>query len=294
MKKTAFYFLLTAIVLMFVACEKGDDSDPVVTNPDPVVIDPEPDPVYEYWFFKPSSSYSDSAKWDTEDNYVGSEILAGLNSNLVLNYTFDNTVKNTNTVSSELVKESGNYYILVDKTEQLCFQDNFTLCAWINVENVDSINNPIVNKTATGIGDYNYTVGYSFFYSKNEGLSFSTYLDAYDNGIDSVHYDNVSLKTGWHFVTAVYDVDSKLKLYVNGENVRSKIARTLIPKVGELVLVKVLPPVTYERQYNETVDYNLIIGANDSEYFTGSLDQVMVFNRALTAAEISGLYNLQK
>ena len=102
-------------------------------------------------------------------------------------------------------------------------------------------------------------------------------------GSGSTHYtvlnSNSSFNDGnWHFVSAVRDaVSGELRLYVDG-----KVAATPLPDPGYNIV--------------GTVDMYPSIGAAgmDSslfEYFNGQIDEVSVYNRALSEAEAASIYN---
>ena len=82
----------------------------------------------------------------------------------------------------------------------------------------------------------------------------------------------------WHYAVGIYDIGtSTLRLYIDGVQVASSVAPagTVPDNIGT-------QPVR--------------IGANSLAssspgYFTGNVDEVRVYNRALTALEISDYYN---
>jgi len=86
------------------------------------------------------------------------------------------------------------------------------------------------------------------------------------------------LTTGsWYHVAGVYDASAHtLKLYLNGADNSGTLSGG--PVTGSIK--------------NSTA--NALIGARSggsTEGFNGTLDEVRIYNRALTAAEISALYN---
>lgn len=285
MKKTAFYFLLTAIALMFVACEKGDDSDPI--DPKPPIV-PEVD---EYFYFMPTST-QDTAKWNTESDSITFEnIPSELNSTLVLNYTFDNTVKNTvaGGVNSEFINTSGKRAIKVDKTEDLCFEKNFTLSAWVKLgyTGYTTDEQTIISKIEKKDGYNPYPYGYKLSYADNT-------LIFYVGGFASEYHDPFTEVTcdlrgsTWQLITAVWENDS-IKLYVDGI---LKNSETTIMYNAEVTPSEVHLSIPVPTPAN---DYNLYIGnsaAGDTP-FKGSIDQVMVFDTDLDASEVEGLFGLK-
>ncbi|SFB99149.1 Por secretion system C-terminal sorting domain-containing protein [Flexibacter flexilis DSM 6793] len=88
---------------------------------------------------------------------------------------------------------------------------------------------------------------------------------------DVVLTSNTSIQAGtWVHIAAVYDQTSGGKLYING------VLDNSLASTGNLV-------------YNNRKIY---IGGNgiDNHYFRGNIDEVLVYNRAITAAEVSQIY----
>ncbi|MCK4447098.1 MAG: DUF1565 domain-containing protein, partial [Candidatus Marinimicrobia bacterium] len=109
-----------------------------------------------------------------------------------------------------------------------------------------------------------YEIYYLRFY--NNSLNF--YLSGCDHMI-SYSSSNFDINK-WYFITATYDGDN-MKLYVDGVNV-----------ISEVETDKIL-----------TGDDPLVIGGSiQGCYFNGTIDEVNIYNRALTQSEIDSLYNI--
>jgi phosphatidylserine/phosphatidylglycerophosphate/cardiolipin synthase-like enzyme len=108
--------------------------------------------------------------------------------------------------------------------------------------------------------------------NSNKGKVQAGFEDA--NGRDYfVTSPNTYNDGNWHYVVVTYD-GSVLRLYVDGQQVASLNTNNAIP------------------DYNW--DKPLVIGKNsldDSRYFIGDIDEVRVYNRALSAQEVSDAYN---
>jgi len=144
--------------------------------------------------------------------------------------------------------------------------DHVTLAAWINLDSYKDDQRIITKET----GDSWPYSSYSLLISDTD----EQYLQ-FRIGIGSDRYmvtspDVVSLNT-WQHVAATYD-GSALRLYINGEEVASESVSGVIADT----------------------DNPLYIG--NSQFFDrvldGKLDDVKVYNRALSATEVSGLYNV--
>jgi len=102
-----------------------------------------------------------------------------------------------------------------------------------------------------------------------------------DSGSDACAYagttsviSTTTAETGkWYFVTATYD-GSFLRMYVNGVNENSTSYSGAIPTSNDDVLIGA-------GEYAQSIVDNV----------RGRIDEAMIFNRTLSAAEISALYN---
>ncbi|MCX6880834.1 MAG: immunoglobulin domain-containing protein [Verrucomicrobia bacterium] len=86
--------------------------------------------------------------------------------------------------------------------------------------------------------------------------------------------DNVCLDNSWHFISAVRDAAAgRIRVYIDGSLTGAEAWDGGIDVVG-------------------SADANLVIGAGawGGEYFTGLIDEVAIFNRAISAEEIAIIY----
>jgi hypothetical protein len=147
----------------------------------------------------------------------------------------------------------------------------FTVAAWFKTTKDYSGNAYIVNKGGTGSDSVGQNLNYGL-YLDSEGrvkAGFET-----QNSTDYIVISPSSYNDGlWHYAVVTYDGYS-LKLYVDGMEARSKSTSGAVP--------------------DNTGNQSLRIGANSLKlngYFTGSIDEVTVWNRALTAVEVTDAYN---
>jgi len=78
----------------------------------------------------------------------------------------------------------------------------------------------------------------------------------------------------WHFVAISRDSSNKMKMYMDGKLEVSSTASASIGTMHNLYFGKSFRPDSYK------------------EYFKGAIDEVRIYNRVLTAAEILQLYKL--
>jgi len=149
-----------------------------------------------------------------------------------------------------------------------------SFCAWIKFEADPGADATIVNKYST-IGDNRQ---YKF---RHDHSSNAMYLlmsgDGQDPAIIAIGTTDLADDTDWHHVCFVYN-DTDMRIYVDG-SLDSNGADN---------------PKTYSAGiYNGSKEFSL--GAEDSDgccptsVFDGLMDEVIIFNRALSAAEVSDI-----
>ncbi len=162
-----------------------------------------------------------------------------------------------------------NYVDIANSSGIMDNLSNFTAAAWIKTT-ASTGNIPIVCKL--GVGGYTSGRGWMFFRSgSNLGMFMQTDASDWVQSITS----GVNVSDGeWHQVSTVVSGGVISALYIDG------ISRSLSnASAGTLG--------TFSNTSNIRIanDYN-------SELFTGGIDDVRVYNRALSSAEMSQLYNL--
>jgi hypothetical protein len=158
-----------------------------------------------------------------------------------------------------------NTYISVPSNTSLQLTNNYTLNGWFNADvffNTSTSDRSIISKVEIGgwYGGYEVMVG-----GKTNDIAH----------VGNIGGSNFILgKTGylinvWYMFSVTYD-KSTLKLYMNGELVNSKST------VGNL----------------QTSNLALLFGMHEgnSQYFDGKIDDIGIWNRPLSACEISKLY----
>lgn len=144
--------------------------------------------------------------------------------------------------------------------------DNFSIDAWVNVGATVSAVTHIVGKGAFGP----YSTGYSFFF---EGEHLGAGIGQF--GFIAFPGPTVPFDGSWHHVAVVVDRSSSVTFYID----------------GGLVYEDRFPTVGWEASNN----LNLRIGLTYPNSATGdtpfAIDELEIFNRALTPAEIRSIYN---
>ena len=140
-----------------------------------------------------------------------------------------------------------------------------SFCVWMRTEVEDGWV-PFLSK-GTSSRQYGFELGY--------GRETTLFINDYNGtgcGRDVfVAVDSVSLNSGaWHFVVLTYD-GNEIKAYANGELIASRaVEDSFVANSSDLYIGKDIPEVT--------------------EYFSGAMDDLRIYNRALSAAEVKALY----
>jgi hypothetical protein len=154
--------------------------------------------------------------------------------------------------------------IYLGNPEDLRIDNNFSISVYVKANVIDDFKQGIFHKE----GGW---TGYSISIQDSKFRFFTTSTEE-GNKAYSV-YSNVITKNQWYHVVAVYNGTHNL-IYINGNFVNNVIAK-----------------------YEKNVFSVCYIGwggynpSSSSNYFNGSIDEVMIFNRALSADEVKSLYD---
>lgn len=175
-------------------------------------------------------------------------------------------IKYIDGIAGKAAKFNGASYFEVKDSDSLDL-DNFTISLWVNEDKTEE-RNPLVTK----YGDSNNRKDPSYSLFDNYTQSGTTmYLGLFD---EDDTYDEFSIEKPitigkWYHYTATYD-GKTVKIYING------------------TLVKTI-------QFDETMSHSsgpLWLGAfTDGSFFKGVMDELRIYNYALTPAEVKKLYS---
>jgi hypothetical protein len=153
-------------------------------------------------------------------------------------------------------------YVRVEHSASLVFTNNITIEVWIYPKNVSVFWNAIVLKGSSV--DWNCHL--QLYYSSVEWSTYTT-------GSNDLYSVSSLSNDVWYHIVVTYDGSTK-KIYINGRLDNSASVSG------------------YLRSSTSPLGIGAFIdGGNLSRYFKGIIDEVRIYNRALTAAEISDLYN---
>ena len=174
------------------------------------------------------------------------------------------SVGSTGQINSSLNFDGTNDYVSVTDTgtsTALDIKKEMTVSAWVK-PNFTSEHRRIVTKAVGTAARYSYSI------TARVGGKFMTWI-----GTDTNYYGvsgNTTYETNkWYLVTMTYD-GSNVRLYVNGKIDASPTACT-----ENLI----------------QTDGNLVIGENGGEYWKGLIDDVRIYNYALTSDQVKSVYS---
>lgn len=228
---------------------------------------------------KGALSHNSRVEFVEYDSFV--QPIAGLG--LVADYSFDSDVNdasgnNLNGVNyggtfsagkdGNALNLNGSGYVSVDDNSLLDNTNKLTIVAWVYPALLDGNARAVVSKRVDSNNQQAYTI---FFYTGNK---LAVDIDGYNNRIFT---NKVFSPNNWYHVAVVYDgslaSSSRVKVYVDGAlDVQGAETSSIIP------------------DYNS----NLTIGMMQKGYaygFKGMIDELQIYNLALSAQEISNLYS---
>jgi len=161
-----------------------------------------------------------------------------------------------------------------DKTQTVFIQKPFTaetilagatISVWVKMQNTSNpIKAPIIDFYSNTSGGH----GASIVQKKSDQITFDM-----GSGVSDTRNSTTTLTENWVHLVMTYD-GTTLTTYINGAD-DSK------PKNGAILM----------NDYNLSIGYSPDSGTRD---FSGSIDEVVIWNRALSTNEVGALYNRQK
>lgn len=160
-------------------------------------------------------------------------------------------------------------YIEVPDSDLLDIKKDISITGWFKVNSFSSEWLTIINKAAS---DSNDTFEISI--NRSKYLHFPLMLGAGNR--TAYNTTNIVMQRKWHFFAVVYSGE-EVRMYIDGKLNRSYVVRN--------------KPL-------HTNDHNLIIGAekehvNGPHFFNGIIDDIRLYNRAISASEASKLYAIK-
>lgn len=150
---------------------------------------------------------------------------------------------------------------------------NMSICAWVKPESVPSAGNRVwlaAKWNATGQHQYGITI-----YDRGGGAKaeFSLSFDGDTFNYDAVGATTLSTAT-WYHICGVYN-DTDMRLYLNGSVDTNGASNPLSYNLGIA---------------NKSAKFTTGTSEDLGSYFDGLIDDVCLFNRELSSAEVSDIY----
>lgn len=165
----------------------------------------------------------------------------------------------------------GSNLLGVPDSSTLRLSSAFTVAAWFRTSTDLSGNAMIVNKGGLGTDASGKNMNYGIWFNSSDkvvaGFESSSGTDYFVTSSSSYRDDK------WHYAVVTFGT-SNLTLYVDGVQIATKSTNGATP--------------------DNKGNYPLRIGANSQQknlYFTGQIDEVRLWNRAITAQEVQDQYS---
>jgi parallel beta-helix repeat protein len=212
---------------------------------------------YKDWSLYSSTVSVDSATWNATGGHDGYGA-----------YEFDG-------VSGEIgvYNATGGNYTKDIETQ------SFSIAGWLKVNDITA-SSYMISKHGATLSSSNYFLRYSPSgcsgdYSNKFSFSVNSGSTPYHRFSDTTYTD-----TGWHYLVAVYD-GSNMSLYVDGQLDNGLLERDSCASASV--------PATR----NLNAEYATRIGSSYTTTLNGSVDDVQIYNVALTGTQVAALYNNQ-
>jgi hypothetical protein len=174
------------------------------------------------------------------------------------------TVNQAGRVGTAYSFDGINDYVNLSDIDAALFPANFTIIVWVNYT----------------IADYNNIIFSNWKDGKGLDFQMINNVVAYVDNTDSVNIngDTATTPNHWYHVALVYKTGKSAEVYLNGALDKQVNHTGSAP--ANIVAI--------------TNNHGVRIGWNTqgAHYFHGLIDEVAIFNRTLTATEISNLYDL--
>ena len=170
-----------------------------------------------------------------------------------------------------LTLDGTNKYDVANRGE-LQLGTTFSVAAWFKTTKDYTGDAFIVNKGGSGSDTAGQNMNYGIWMTSAETIKAEFETSA---GTDFIATSANAYNDGnWHYAVATYDGSSTVRLYIDGASVATKSTSGATP--------------------DNTGTQPLRVGANSrtlNSFFVGNIDEVRVWNRAVSSTEVSSQYN---
>lgn len=207
-------------------------------------------------------------KFDEGAGTVAYDASGNANNGTLTNFDFnDNSNWTTGKVAGALEFDGSNDYVDAGTGASLDMgTGDATVEMWIKLASI-SRNHGLIRTRTDGDSD----AGISWYYLSALNKIYFRFCDGSTTRLEHSSSAFTITDTNWHLITVTYDRDGNATYYLDGI---SKFALAISTQQG-----------------NITNSASLRLGYGTTYYQNGLIDEVRVYNRALSAAEISWNYN---
>ena len=166
----------------------------------------------------------------------------------------------------------------------------FSIASWFNTQmNVSNGSNAfIVTKGGVGSDSVGKNMNYGIWMIDSENIQ-----TGFENSSGANHFvmspSNYS-DGNWHYAVGTYD-GSAVKLYVDGVQVASNLTTTTPPPPTTTTTPGTIPDNTGIQPVRIGANSLELVDGKGDGYFIGSIGEIRVWNRTLSAEEVSAAYN---
>lgn len=160
--------------------------------------------------------------------------------------------------------------VQINYTNSLNFSDAITVSFWFNISGTTGLNQFIISQ-----GESNTETSFSLLYedATTDGLVLN-FKNSSGTKLRIISTSKISRNRLYHAVGTYDSTTGEGRLYIDG----------ILNKTGSLQASKLKTSAMYNVTIGEKYNLNIL-------WFNGTADEVLLFNRVLTASEIHSLYN---
>lgn len=145
-----------------------------------------------------------------------------------------------------------------------------SISLWFNASTTDVSGSYLISKASTQPAGYEYSIEWDYW-SGGSGLK----SDAGGVNPDEIGTNFFPNANTWYHAVITWEYPGNYKIYINGSLLKTQTTSHLIAPTSQDVVVGCIRPS----------------GEPSIRYFDGKIDDIRIFNRALTDAEINQLYH---
>jgi len=231
--------------------------------------------------------------FDSIEPLIIADLSENLREGLIAYYPFDDSTKDESPNMLDGIVKNGineeiaffndvadSTYIEIEDDSLLDFTGEFSLCVWFNNNHEEILPQGLLGKPRDDGGSGYYIMLARPFERDSLGKIIKTFPPKIIFGAKNIcEYSSIDLINGWHFVVGTYNKEF-LKLYIDGN---------LVNQVFENNAVFQFDQSLYIGRECKDVDF-----AKTARFFYGAIDNVMIYDYALSDSAIVSLYNLRQ